>query len=92
MHSRQKMVPAFDIQKSETIKVDELSKKEEYSGIERITGRWPSRSSQIKRFPLVFTDLSDSERENKINLTETLFPHASFYHVFTLKRANSYNR
>ena len=79
MHSPQKMVPAFDIQKSETKEVDELSKKDEYFGMEVITGRWPSRHSQIKRFPMVFTDLSESGKEKMINLTETLFPYASFF-------------
>ena len=79
--SHQKLIPLFDLKKSENLKLDENKNKSssENLSVDLITRRWEGRNRQIKKFPLILSDFSGRGREGSVNASDSFSSYDRFY-------------
>ena len=96
--SYQKLVPVFDLQKSQTIhlngstgRLEILKEKsvkgledEEFLPIDGITGRWELNERQLKKFPIVLTDFLKKDSRVPVTASNSLFPYGRFRSKYIL--------
>ena len=81
LNDRQTMIPAFDLEKAETIEIKELTLKFNFTDLETksinsVTGRWEDSDSKFTEFSLAFADFT-STNATKIEMNlekESLLP------------------
>ena len=84
--AHQKLVPVFDLQKSETLKLDEKKNNQtsENLSVDLITRRWEGRSRNIKKFVIILSDLTGRGMESSLNASDSF----SSYERFDLSLLN----